>query len=88
MVSFYQVAVLRNNFWWGCVKSFFTALRAELYSERRVIFTISLREIVKMTRLSEEYSAAVGGKNLFTQSHQIKSFAAKPGTLPVNRYEK
>jgi hypothetical protein len=52
---------------WGCVKRFFTALRAELYFERRVIFTISLREIVKMTRLSEEYSAAAGGKNLFTQ---------------------
>jgi hypothetical protein len=52
---------------WGCVKRFFTALRAELYFERRVIFTISLREIVKMTRLSEEYSAAEGGKNLFTQ---------------------
>jgi hypothetical protein len=49
----------------------FIALRAELYFDRRVIFTISLREIVKMTRLSEEYSAAVGGKNLFTQP-QIK----------------
>ncbi|MFZ4428382.1 MAG: hypothetical protein ACOYOO_14585, partial [Saprospiraceae bacterium] len=28
----------------------------------------SLREIVKMTRLSEEYSAAEGGKRLFTQA--------------------
>ncbi|MEY4133718.1 MAG: hypothetical protein RL386_68, partial [Bacteroidota bacterium] len=26
-----------------------------------------LREIAKMTRLSKEYSAAVGGKRLFTQ---------------------
>jgi hypothetical protein len=51
----------------GCVKRFFTALRAELCFERHVIFTISLREIVKMTCLSEEYSAAAGGKILFTQ---------------------
>ena len=45
------------------------ALRAKLYSERHIIFTISLREIVKMMCLSKEYSAAVGGKNLFTQPH-------------------
>ncbi|MFZ4427226.1 MAG: hypothetical protein ACOYOO_08715, partial [Saprospiraceae bacterium] len=51
----------------GCVKRFFTALRAKLCFDRHVIFTISLREIVKMTCLSEEYSAAAGGKNLFTQ---------------------
>ncbi|MFZ4428374.1 MAG: hypothetical protein ACOYOO_14545, partial [Saprospiraceae bacterium] len=51
----------------GCVKRFFTALRAELYFERHVIFTISLREIVKMTCRSEENSAAAGGKRLFTQ---------------------
>jgi hypothetical protein len=49
------------------VKRFFTALRAEFYFERHVIFTISLREIVKMTCRSEEYSAAAGGKRLFTQ---------------------
>jgi hypothetical protein len=53
-----------NPFSWGCVKRFFTALRAEFYFERHVIFTISLREIVKMTCRSEEYSAAAGGKNL------------------------
>jgi hypothetical protein len=52
-------------------KPFYTtpALRAKLCFERHVIFTISLREIVKMTCLSEEYSAAEGGKNLFTQPH-------------------
>jgi hypothetical protein len=51
----------------GCVKRFFTALRAELCFDRHVILTISLREIVKMTWLSKKYSAAEGGKrrNLF-----------------------
>jgi hypothetical protein len=47
------------------------ALRAKLCFERRVIFTISRREIVKMTRLSEEYSAAEGGKNLFTRPRRF-----------------
>jgi hypothetical protein len=54
---------------WGFVKRFFTALRAELCFERHVISTISLREIVEMTCLSEEYSAAVGGKRLIAQPH-------------------
>jgi hypothetical protein len=49
----------------GCVKRFFTALRAEFYFEGHVIFTISRSEIVKMTCPSEEYSAAAGGKSLF-----------------------
>jgi hypothetical protein len=49
----------------GCVKRFFTALRAELCFERHVIFTISRSEIVKMTCLSEEYSAAAGGRILY-----------------------
>jgi hypothetical protein len=62
------------------VKRFFTALRAELYFERRVIFTISLREIVKMTRLSEEYSAAEGGKRLFTQP-PIQEYSAPKHNL-------
>ena len=53
------------------------ALRAKICFERRVIFTISLREIVKMTRLSKEYSAAAGGKNLFTQPHIQILFGAK-----------
>jgi hypothetical protein len=35
----------------SAMKILFTVLRAELYFERRAIFTISLREIVKMTRL-------------------------------------
>jgi hypothetical protein len=63
----------RQIMFWGCVKKFFTALRAELCFERHVIFTISLREIVKMTCLSEEYSAAEGGKRLFTQPMKHKS---------------
>jgi hypothetical protein len=71
MCKRYNAAFCGRVLYWGCVKSFFTALRAELYFDRRVIFTISLREIVKMTRLSEEYSAAVGGKNLFTQPQMI-----------------
>jgi hypothetical protein len=60
---------LRQIIFMGCFKRFFTALRAELYFERHVIFTISRSEIVKMTCLLEEYSAAVGGKRLFTQPH-------------------
>jgi hypothetical protein len=60
-----------KDFIWGCVKRVFTALRAELYFERGVIFTISRSEIVKMTPLSEEYSAAEGGKNLFTQPQRL-----------------
>ena len=49
----------------GCVKRFFTALRAELYFERHIIFEISLREISKMMCLSKEYSAACGGRIFF-----------------------
>jgi hypothetical protein len=49
------------------VKRFFLALRAKLCFERHLIFTISLREIAKMMRLSRENSAAAGGKRLFTQ---------------------
>jgi hypothetical protein len=43
------------------------ALRAELCFETHVVFTISRSEIVKTTCVSEECSAAVGGKRLFTQ---------------------
>jgi len=57
---------LRAELSWGCVKRFFTALRAELCFEGHVILTISLREIVKMTCPSKGYSAAVGGKRLLT----------------------
>jgi hypothetical protein len=58
---------------WGCVKRFFTALRAELCFDRHVIFAISLREIAKMTCLSKEYSAAAGSENLFTQPQMSTS---------------
>ena len=37
----------------GCVKSIFTALRAELCFERHMIFAISLREIAKIMCLSK-----------------------------------
>ena len=45
------------------------ALRAKLYFERHIIFEISRSEISKMMCLSKQYSAAEGGKNLFTQPH-------------------
>jgi hypothetical protein len=61
----------------GYVKRFFTALRAELYFERHVIFTISRSEIVRMTCRSKEYSAAAGGKRLFTQPRLKLLFGAK-----------
>ena len=47
------------------------ALRAKLSFARHIIFEISLREISKMMCLSKEYSAAAGGKRLFTQLHII-----------------
>ena len=43
------------------------ALRAKLCFVRHIIFMISLREIMKMMCLTKEYSAAEGGKILFTQ---------------------
>ena len=49
------------------MKSLLLALRAKLYFEIHLTFAISLREIVKMRRMSEEHSAAAGGKRLFTQ---------------------
>ena len=52
---------------WGCVKSVLPPAAAEDYFERHVIFTISLREIVKMTCLSKHHSARSAVKNLFTQ---------------------
>jgi hypothetical protein len=55
----------------GSVKILFMALRAKLYYERQVIFTISRSEIVKMTCLSREDSAAEGGKILFMQRQVI-----------------
>jgi hypothetical protein len=53
----------------GCVKRFFTALRAELYFERRVIFTISRSEIMKNTSVSNLNLARSAMKILFTQPH-------------------
>jgi len=51
----------------GCVKSLFMALRTKLYLLRDIIFKILRSKILKMTSLTKEYSAAEGGKNLFTQ---------------------
>jgi hypothetical protein len=61
---------LGNNIW-SCVKSHFVALRAKLKFEPDVFFVILRSKITKNTSGSKEYSAAVGGKNLFTQP-QIK----------------
>jgi hypothetical protein len=47
-------------------KRLFTVLRAKLCCDRHVIFTISLREIVKMTCLSQVSFAAEGGVLLAT----------------------
>ncbi|MEY4134911.1 MAG: hypothetical protein RL386_1261, partial [Bacteroidota bacterium] len=52
---------------WGCAKSLFLALRAKFKFETDVFFMILLRKIMKNTSVSKEYSAAAGGKNLFTQ---------------------
>jgi hypothetical protein len=43
------------------------ALRAKFKFESDVFFMILLRKIMKNTSLSKEYSAAEGGKRLFTQ---------------------
>jgi hypothetical protein len=51
----------------GCVKRFSPPAAAEFSSEIRLIFTISLREIVKMRRISKYYLARSAMKNLFTQ---------------------
>jgi hypothetical protein len=56
-----------QDFIGGCVKSLSPPAAAEYSSERHVIFTISLREIVKMTCLSKHNSARSAVKNLFTQ---------------------
>jgi hypothetical protein len=54
----------------SCEKSI-PAIRSKLYFERHVIFEISLSEISKMTCLKREYSAAKGGKLLFSQPHSL-----------------
>ena len=53
------------------------ALRAKLYFERDIIFEISLREISKMMSLSKKYSAAEGGKRLFTQLQHNSAHSAE-----------
>ncbi|MFZ4426812.1 MAG: hypothetical protein ACOYOO_06610 [Saprospiraceae bacterium] len=58
------------------VKRLFMALRAKFKFETDVFFMILLRKIMKNTSVSKEYSAAEGGKNLFT--HPQKTFYPPP----------
>jgi len=53
-----------KDFIWGCVKSLLPPAAAKFYFERRVIFTISRSEIVKMTRRSI-HNLHVGCKKVF-----------------------
>ncbi|MEY4135045.1 MAG: hypothetical protein RL386_1395 [Bacteroidota bacterium] len=56
-------------------------LRAKLCFERHVIFTISRSEIVKMTCLSKENSAAVGGENLLHNPHPNVIWCEAPNNI-------
>jgi hypothetical protein len=47
------------------------ALRAKFKFETDAFFMILLRKIMKNASVSKEYSAAEGGKNLFTQPQNI-----------------
>ncbi|MFZ4428132.1 MAG: hypothetical protein ACOYOO_13315, partial [Saprospiraceae bacterium] len=60
----------------GCVKSILPPAAAAFSSDRRLIFTISRSEIVKMRRLSKHYLARSAVKNLFIQPLKT-SFGAK-----------
>ena len=71
----------------GCVKRFFSALRAKLYFERHLIFTISRSEIVKMRCLEKQYSAAAGGKNLFTQPQPFYIIQEAHAIIKVGKSE-
>ena len=51
----------------GCVKRFFTALRAKLYFDGDIFFLILRSKIRKKMSPSKENFAAAGGKRLFTQ---------------------
>ena len=51
------------------------ALRAKFKFETDVFFMILLRKIMKNTSVSKEYSAAAGGKILFTQPLSIHNLA-------------
>jgi hypothetical protein len=57
----------RQIMFWGCVKSLFSALRAKFKFETDAFFMILRSKIMKNTSVSKEYSAAAGGKNLFSQ---------------------
>ncbi|MEY4133878.1 MAG: hypothetical protein RL386_228 [Bacteroidota bacterium] len=56
------------------------ALRAKFKFETDVFFMIFLRKIMKNTSVSKEYSAAEGGKNLFTEPQLL--FGAKRRKKP------
>jgi hypothetical protein len=60
-----------KDFIWGCVKSLFMALRAKFKFETDVFFMILRSKIMKNTSVSKKYSAAEGGKNLFTQPQTL-----------------
>jgi hypothetical protein len=62
-----RVSHQKNNLKRGCVKRFLPPAAAEYSFERHVIFTILLREIVKMTCLSKHNLPRSAVKNLFTQ---------------------
>jgi hypothetical protein len=55
----------------GYVKILLPPAAAKFSSERRVIFTISLREIVKMTRRSKYYLARSAMKIFYTTPQKI-----------------
>jgi hypothetical protein len=67
------------TFGWGLCKRFSPPTAAEFSFERHVIFTISLREIVKMTCLSKHNLARSTMKGLFTQPLSKKYSAAEGG---------
>jgi hypothetical protein len=61
----------------GCVKRVFTALLAKLNLDGDIFFLISRSENAKMMCRSEEYSAAAGGENLFTQPRILSEGCVK-----------
>ncbi|MFZ4427914.1 MAG: hypothetical protein ACOYOO_12200, partial [Saprospiraceae bacterium] len=72
-------------FFWGCVKRFLPPAAAEFSSERRVIFTISRSEILKMTRRSKHNLEKSAVKRLRRQNLLLglckKVFAAYGGRI-------
>jgi hypothetical protein len=59
------------------VKRVFTALLAKLNLDGDIFFLISRSENAKMMCRSEEYSAAAGGENLFTQPRILSEGCVK-----------